>query len=66
MFVDIKFGELFRGDFAVQPLDRDGKDTIVPAVKERRGANDNQADVRGLARPDPGSMATPNEQAGER
>ncbi len=65
-FVDIKFGELFRGDFAVKPLDRDGKDTIVPAVQERRSANDNGADIRGLTRPDAGTLATPHEAAGER
>jgi uncharacterized repeat protein (TIGR01451 family) len=65
LFVDIKFGELFRADFAIKPLDKDGKDIILHSVETRRKDNENQSEVRGLAPPEKDKPATPNASKGD-
>jgi hypothetical protein len=64
LFVDIKFGELFRADFAIKPVGKDGKDIILPAVEQRRKDNDVQGDVRGLVPPEKDEPAKPQESQG--
>jgi uncharacterized repeat protein (TIGR01451 family) len=66
LFVDIKFGELFRADFAIKPVDKDGKDIILPAVETRRKDNDAQGDVRGLVPPETDEPATLQAPKGDR
>jgi large repetitive protein len=66
LFVDIKFGELFRADFALKPLDKDGKDIILPAVEQRRKDNDVQGEVRGLVPPEKDEPAPPQASKGDR